>query len=86
MSACATPDAYAGARPPARPLQVNRAVFEASKGRLKVVGRAGVGVDNVDLAAATEVRRRAAGPPSHPRAAPGPPGAALPLCARKSAR
>jgi phosphoglycerate dehydrogenase-like enzyme len=31
-------------------------VFEASKGRLKVVGRAGVGVDNVDLAAATEVR------------------------------
>jgi len=29
-------------------------VFEASKGRLKVVGRAGVGVDNVDLAAATE--------------------------------
>lgn len=31
-------------------------MFEASKGRLKVVGRAGVGVDNVDLAAATEVR------------------------------
>lgn len=30
-------------------------MFEASKGRLKVVGRAGVGVDNVDLAAATEV-------------------------------
>lgn len=29
-------------------------MFEASKGRLKVVGRAGVGVDNVDLAAATE--------------------------------
>jgi len=34
--------------------KVTRAVFEASKGRLKVVGRAGVGVDNVDLAAATE--------------------------------
>jgi D-3-phosphoglycerate dehydrogenase len=36
-------------------LQVTRAVFEASKGRLKVVGRAGVGIDNVDLAAASEV-------------------------------
>ncbi len=36
-------------------LQVTRAVFEAAKGRLRVVGRAGVGVDNVDLAAATEV-------------------------------
>lgn len=35
--------------------QVTRAVFEAAKGRLRVVGRAGVGVDNVDLAAATEV-------------------------------
>lgn len=34
--------------------KVTRAVFEASKGRLKVVGRAGVGVDNVDLGAATE--------------------------------
>eukprot|EP00198_Chlamydomonas_reinhardtii_P003095 XP_001692431.1 D-3-phosphoglycerate dehydrogenase [Chlamydomonas reinhardtii] len=34
--------------------RVTRAVFEASHGRLKVVGRAGVGVDNVDLAAATE--------------------------------
>lgn len=34
--------------------KVTRQVFEASKGRLKVVGRAGVGVDNVDLAAATE--------------------------------
>ncbi|KAK9817004.1 hypothetical protein WJX72_008115 [[Myrmecia] bisecta] len=34
--------------------QVTREVFEASKGRLKVVGRAGVGVDNVDLDAATE--------------------------------
>lgn len=39
--------------------QVTRAVFEASKGRLKVVGRAGVGIDNVDLAAATEVGGRA---------------------------
>ncbi|KAE8702224.1 D-3-phosphoglycerate dehydrogenase 1 [Hibiscus syriacus] len=34
--------------------KVNRAVFESSGGRLKVVGRAGVGIDNVDLAAATE--------------------------------
>lgn len=34
--------------------KVNRKVFEASKGRLKVVGRAGVGIDNVDLQAATE--------------------------------
>lgn len=34
--------------------KVTRAVFEAAKGRLKVVGRAGVGIDNVDLAAATE--------------------------------
>nr|QKY14865.1 d-3-phosphoglycerate dehydrogenase family (SERA) [Polytomella parva] len=34
--------------------KVTRKVFEASKGRLKVVGRAGVGIDNVDLAAATE--------------------------------
>ncbi|XVF45075.1 hypothetical protein PTKIN_Ptkin02bG0176500 [Pterospermum kingtungense] len=33
---------------------VNRQVFESSGGRLKVVGRAGVGIDNVDLAAATE--------------------------------
>jgi phosphoglycerate dehydrogenase-like enzyme len=39
---------------------VTRAVFEAAKGGLKVVGRAGVGVDNVDLAAATEVGRRGA--------------------------
>ena len=37
--------------------QVTREVFEASGGRLKVVGRAGVGLDNVDLAAATEVKR-----------------------------
>ena len=36
--------------------KVTREVFEASAGRLKVVGRAGVGVDNVDLTAATEVR------------------------------
>ncbi|XP_057423587.1 D-3-phosphoglycerate dehydrogenase 1, chloroplastic [Lotus japonicus] len=34
--------------------KVNREVFESSAGRLKVVGRAGVGIDNVDLAAATE--------------------------------
>lgn len=33
--------------------QVTKAVFDASAGRLKVVGRAGVGVDNVDLGAAT---------------------------------
>ncbi|XP_022949286.1 D-3-phosphoglycerate dehydrogenase 2, chloroplastic-like [Cucurbita moschata] len=33
---------------------VNRQLFEAAKGRLKVVGRAGVGIDNVDLQAATE--------------------------------
>lgn len=36
--------------------QVTRQVFEAGQGRLKVVGRAGVGIDNVDLQAATEVR------------------------------
>ncbi|KAF3338974.1 hypothetical protein FCM35_KLT16445 [Carex littledalei] len=34
--------------------KVNRTVFESSAGRLRVVGRAGVGIDNVDLAAATE--------------------------------
>jgi D-3-phosphoglycerate dehydrogenase len=34
--------------------KVSKAVFEAAAGGLKVVGRAGVGVDNVDLAAATE--------------------------------
>jgi len=34
--------------------KVTREVIEASKGRLKVVGRAGVGIDNVDLSAATE--------------------------------
>lgn len=34
--------------------KVTRQVFEAAKGRLKVVGRAGVGIDNVDLHAATE--------------------------------
>ncbi len=34
--------------------QVTREVFAAAKGRLKVVGRAGVGVDNVDLASATD--------------------------------
>jgi D-3-phosphoglycerate dehydrogenase / 2-oxoglutarate reductase len=37
-----------------RSWQVNRTVFESSAGRLRVVGRAGVGIDNVDLAAATE--------------------------------
>ncbi|XP_076890438.1 D-3-phosphoglycerate dehydrogenase 3, chloroplastic-like [Bidens hawaiensis] len=34
--------------------KVNRQVFEAANGRLKVVGRAGVGIDNVDLQVATE--------------------------------
>ncbi|KAL8537870.1 hypothetical protein ACS0TY_012849 [Phlomoides rotata] len=34
--------------------KVTRQVFEAAEGRLKVVGRAGVGIDNVDLEAATE--------------------------------
>jgi D-3-phosphoglycerate dehydrogenase len=34
--------------------KVTRQVFEAGKGKLKVVGRAGVGIDNVDLQAATE--------------------------------
>ncbi|XP_042453716.1 D-3-phosphoglycerate dehydrogenase 1, chloroplastic-like [Zingiber officinale] len=34
--------------------KVGRDVFESSGGRLRVVGRAGVGIDNVDLAAATE--------------------------------
>lgn len=33
---------------------MTRQVFEAAKGKLKVVGRAGVGIDNVDLQAATE--------------------------------
>lgn len=54
-------------------LQVTRQVFEASKGRLKVVGRAGVGVDNVDLAAATEVSTKFGiwlSSPSHSAAAP----------------
>ena len=32
--------------------KVTAAVFEAAKGRLKVVGRAGIGVDNIDLEAA----------------------------------
>jgi len=35
--------------------KVTREVFKAANGRLKVVGRAGVGIDNVDLQAATEV-------------------------------
>ena len=54
---------HAGTPPPGRQAQsvwraaqVTRAVIEAAKGRLKVVGRAGVGVDNVDLGAATEAR------------------------------
>ncbi|XP_020594302.1 D-3-phosphoglycerate dehydrogenase 3, chloroplastic-like, partial [Phalaenopsis equestris] len=34
--------------------KVSREVFESSSGRLRVVGRAGVGIDNVDLSAATE--------------------------------
>ncbi|KAF3647522.1 hypothetical protein P3S67_032062 [Capsicum chacoense] len=34
--------------------KVTREVFDAAQGRLKVVGRAGVGIDNVDLQAATE--------------------------------
>ncbi|KAL0002806.1 hypothetical protein SO802_016587 [Lithocarpus litseifolius] len=34
--------------------KVSREVFESSAGRLKVVGRAGVGIDNVDLAAAID--------------------------------
>lgn len=34
--------------------KVTRQVFEAANGNLKVVGRAGVGIDNVDLQAATE--------------------------------
>lgn len=36
--------------------QVTRRIFEASGGRLKVVGKGGVGIENIDLAAATEVR------------------------------
>lgn len=35
--------------------KVTREVLEAGQGRLRVVGRAGVGIDNVDLQAATEV-------------------------------
>ncbi|KAM7265469.1 hypothetical protein ACFE04_003152 [Oxalis oulophora] len=34
--------------------KVTREVFDSANGKLKVVGRAGVGIDNVDLAAATE--------------------------------
>lgn len=33
---------------------MTREVFESAMGRLKVVGRAGVGIDNVDISAATE--------------------------------
>lgn len=35
-------------------VKVTREIIEASKGRLKVIGRAGVGVDNIDLKAATD--------------------------------
>ncbi|PON39442.1 D-isomer specific 2-hydroxyacid dehydrogenase, catalytic domain containing protein, partial [Trema orientale] len=34
--------------------KVTRQVFEVTKRQLKLVGRAGVGIDNVDLTAATE--------------------------------
>ncbi len=34
--------------------KVTREVIEAGKGKLKVIGRAGVGVDNIDVKAATE--------------------------------
>lgn len=34
--------------------KVTRQVFESSTSRLKVVGYAGIGIDNIDLAAATE--------------------------------
>lgn len=46
-------------------LQVTREIFEAAGGRLKVVGRAGVGVDNVDLTAATEVQTPSWHQPRH---------------------
>eukprot|EP00958_Prasinococcus_capsulatus_P023176 scaffold3383_cov412-Prasinococcus_capsulatus_cf.AAC.1 len=36
-------------------IKVTSEVFRSAKGRLKVVGRAGVGVDNIDIQAATEV-------------------------------
>ena len=39
-------------------MQVTKEVFKAAGGRLKVVGRAGVGVDNVDLASATDMPRK----------------------------
>nr|ACN35748.1 unknown [Zea mays] len=39
--------------------KVTREVLEAGQGRLRVVGRAGVGIDNVDLQAATEAIARA---------------------------
>ena len=34
---------------------MTKEVFKAAGGRLKVVGRAGVGVDNVDLPSATDM-------------------------------
>ena len=36
-------------------LQETKEVFKAAGGRLKVVGRAGDGIDNVDLASATDM-------------------------------
>ena len=45
-------------------MQVTREVFAAAKGRLKVVGRAGVGVDNVALAPAPPAPSPAAAPPA----------------------
>jgi D-3-phosphoglycerate dehydrogenase len=36
--------------------KVGRDIFEVSGGKLRVVGRVGVGIDNIDLAAATEHR------------------------------
>ena len=34
--------------------KVTRQIIEASRGNLKIIGRAGIGIDNIDLAAATE--------------------------------
>jgi D-3-phosphoglycerate dehydrogenase len=34
--------------------KVGRNIFEASGGRIHIMGRAGVGINNVNLAAATE--------------------------------
>lgn len=35
-------------------VQIKRKVIEATAGKLKLIGRAGTGVDNIDVAAATE--------------------------------